>query len=33
MFLELKEMEEGHMGTARKNYEEMREHIQGFHAF
>lgn len=33
MFLELKSMEEGHMGTARKNYEEMREHIQGFHAF
>lgn len=33
MFMELKSMEEGHMGTARKNYEDMREHIQGFHAF
>ncbi len=33
MFLELKSMEEEHMGTARKNYEDMREHIQGFHAF
>lgn len=33
MFMELKSMEEGHMETARKNYEDMREHIQGFHAF
>jgi len=33
MFLELKAMEEGHMATARKNYEDMREHIQGFKAF
>lgn len=33
MFREIKEMEKGHMDSAKKRYMELREHIVGFHAF
>ncbi len=33
MFAELKDMEKDHMATAKKRYDEIREHIVGFRAF
>jgi len=33
MFEELKNMEKDHMVTAKKRYDEIREHIVGFRAF
>ncbi len=33
MFLELKDMEKGHMVLAKKRYLDLREQIAGFHAF
>lgn len=33
MFRELKDMEKGHMDSAKKRYLDLREHIVGFHAF
>ena len=33
MFRELKDMEKGHMASAKKRYMDLRENIVGFHAF